>query len=64
MNSARAIIVFQVIDVCLKARRIGNANAGFRACLDGYHDADSRIAVGIDRMPPPWSGCYCVPRAN
>src|SRR5262245_37619939 len=61
---ARAVIVFQVIDIGLKAPGIGNTNAGLRACLDGYYDANSCIAVGVDRMPPSWSGCDRVLRCS
>ncbi len=54
---ARAVIVFQIIDVGLETCSVGNANAGFRACLEGYHDV---VAVSVDHARLSCSGCRRV----
>jgi hypothetical protein len=45
---ARAVIVFQVIDIGLETCGISDANASMRACLERYDDTNSFVPVGVE----------------
>jgi len=49
---ARAVIVFQIVDVGLEARSVGDADTGTRASL--VRDDDALVTVGIEDMRLLW----------
>jgi len=52
------MIVFQIVDVGLKARSVGDANTGTRTCL--VRNDEALVAVGIKHMRLLWLQLRCL----